>query len=364
LYPALTDLPPSLDLTNQFAYRPTGSTTAAIIAILQAITTLLQTNPFVFCYSFDYSKAFDTLSHTAVATTLSQTNIPDNIYNWILSYLHPRSHVTSVENIVSASLNTSAGIVQGSVLGPTLFNVNSASLKPLHQDNLYFKYADDDYLLVPSKNSSTIQSELLHHASLASGWNLKLNPSKTAEIIFPSKKVTPLPPLTPGVNRIETIKILGVVLDRRLNFTLHVNSQITSCSQSLFALRTMRHHGMSEKNLQLVFSSTIIPRLLYAASAYWGFLSAHSRSCLEAFLRRAIKFGYYPSTGSDISALVNKSDLTLFNSILDNSTHVLHHLLPPKKNVKYNLRSLTHGLTLPPKDHKNFLPRMLYLNIY
>ena len=112
LYPSLTDLPPDLDLINQYACRLTGSTTAALIAILQSITTLLKTNPYVFCFSFDHSKAFDTLSYAAVATKLSKISIPDNIYNWNISYLHPRSHVTSIDNITSTSLATSPGIVQ------------------------------------------------------------------------------------------------------------------------------------------------------------------------------------------------------------------------------------------------------------
>jgi len=44
LYPALTSPPASLVYANQYAFRPTGSTTAALVAMLQSITDLLTTN--------------------------------------------------------------------------------------------------------------------------------------------------------------------------------------------------------------------------------------------------------------------------------------------------------------------------------
>jgi len=45
IYPALFTPPLSLVFGDQFAFRPTGSTTAAVIAILQIITTLLSDHP-------------------------------------------------------------------------------------------------------------------------------------------------------------------------------------------------------------------------------------------------------------------------------------------------------------------------------
>jgi len=45
--------------------------------------------------------------------------------------------------------------------------------------------------------------------------------------------------------------------------------------------------------------------------------------------------------------------------------NVLHQLLPPEKDIHYNLRQRSHSLTLPSEDNnlirKNFLHRMLLL---
>jgi len=61
--PAILDLPPTLSFSDQFAYRPTGSTTAVII-ILHAVTHLLATNPYVIVIAIDFFKAFDTVNDT------------------------------------------------------------------------------------------------------------------------------------------------------------------------------------------------------------------------------------------------------------------------------------------------------------
>ena len=60
LYPSFTTPPPSLLLNDQFAFRPTGSTVAALIYILHNVTQLLTSHPYVIVIAIDFSKAFDT----------------------------------------------------------------------------------------------------------------------------------------------------------------------------------------------------------------------------------------------------------------------------------------------------------------
>jgi len=64
LYPAFMVSSPSLNFHDQYAFRPTGSTTAALISFLQTVTDLLLHNPFVFVIALDFSKAFDTVRHS------------------------------------------------------------------------------------------------------------------------------------------------------------------------------------------------------------------------------------------------------------------------------------------------------------
>ena len=350
----------SIDLTNQFAYLPTRSTTAALISLLTHITNLLETNSHVYVITFDYSKAFDTLSHWSVATVLAQTPLPYNCYNWVLDYLFNRSQYTLFSNKKSAEMPINTGVIQGSVLGPVLFNAVSSTLKPASPLNKYFKYADDGYLVVPGSNRGSIQNELTHHSQWAASHNLKLNPDKTCEIVF-SKKNTTKPPLNLGVERVSTLRILGVTVDENLNFKQHIENSISSCSSTFFALRTLKQFGAKEQELQLVFRAKIVSKLLYGSLAWWGFITKALINRLETFLRRAIKYKYYPSESSPtIAEIVDKQEKHLFKAITQNKSHCLHHLLPELKEITYSLRPRGHYFSLPTKNDKLFISRCLY----
>jgi len=97
LYPAILDPLKPLSYVDQYAFRPTGSTTAALIALPQTITDLLETDPFVIVIALDFSKAFDTVRHNVLLNKIVLLNIPNSIYNWFVdfwaSWTQGRSHV-------------------------------------------------------------------------------------------------------------------------------------------------------------------------------------------------------------------------------------------------------------------------------
>jgi len=86
LYPALLAPLPSLNFSDQYAFRPTGSTTAAHISLLHTVTDLLLNNPYVAVIALDVSKAFDTARHATLLDKIVRLHIPDNVYNWLVDY--------------------------------------------------------------------------------------------------------------------------------------------------------------------------------------------------------------------------------------------------------------------------------------
>jgi len=71
LYPSFLDPPPTLVLSDQFAFHPTGSTSAAIISLLHTVINVLQFEPFVVVISLNFPKAFDTVRHTTLVFKLA-----------------------------------------------------------------------------------------------------------------------------------------------------------------------------------------------------------------------------------------------------------------------------------------------------
>src|SRR6218665_461668 len=67
IYPALAEPPINKLIQDQFAFRPTGSTSAALIDLLQKTTDLLRVNEYVAIISVDFTKAFDRIRHHALS---------------------------------------------------------------------------------------------------------------------------------------------------------------------------------------------------------------------------------------------------------------------------------------------------------
>ena len=75
----LTPALPTKLLEDQYAYRPTGSTTAALVDITHHITLMLETNTYVRCILIDYSKAFDIINHEILLAKFRTLTIPQLI---------------------------------------------------------------------------------------------------------------------------------------------------------------------------------------------------------------------------------------------------------------------------------------------
>jgi len=198
---------------------------------------------------------------------------------------------------------------------------------------------------------------------------------KAVEIIFADKnrKRTATPPLPlPGITRCTTLNILGVTIANGLSMAERIHGVISSCSQTLHALRllwpTLRALGMPASALHEVFRALVIAKLCYASSAWWSFSTAGDNQRITAFIRRSIRQGYCTTDHADITSFIDTADDTRFRQILTNPNHVLAHLLPEKVNTHYQLRPRQHDRQLIPKTTKlyscNFVIQMLYKHSY
>jgi len=133
--------PLALMFSDQYAFRPTGSTTAALVFLLQTITNLLAEQPYVVAIALDFSKAFDTVRHSTLLQKLATLDIPDTVYNWLVDYFSGHSLCTEFRGHISTFLNISASIVQGSAVGPVSYVVHAGDLTPLTLGNVFCKYA-------------------------------------------------------------------------------------------------------------------------------------------------------------------------------------------------------------------------------
>jgi len=82
-----------------------------------------------------------------------------------------------------------------------------------------------------------------------------------------------------------TINVLGITIIDHLSVSDHIRDAISKCSQSLYALKVQRCHGMNDEALRQVYKAVVIAKLLYASPAWWGYAIAADKQRVEAFIR-------------------------------------------------------------------------------
>ena len=344
---------PSEHLTDQYAYKQTGSTTCAVINVTDTVGRMLENNRYVRCLLIDFSKAFDKVDHLLLLKKLHSYQLPGNILSWIVSFFTDRSQCTKIHGILSTIECINSSIVQGSVFGPNSFSIYVADLKALGNTNVLCKYADDTTLLVPEKFDVGIEDELRNVIKWSSANKLELNLVKTKEIVFRrlNVRLDILPVQLDCIERLECVKLLGVYIDSKLSFSEHVDHLLSVCNQRLYLLSQLRKQGLSDKCICIVYDAIVLSKILYALSAWGGYLNQTLKDRIDASFRKACKWKL-TNIQYNFSDLLSDVDRKLF-ACSKAYGHCLHHMLPLHSNN-------SSQMTLRPRGHSYDVPRVNY----
>ncbi len=220
----------------------------------------------------DISKAFDKVWHEGLIFKLKQYGISGHMLNILTDFLSNRLQRTTLNGKSSNWNGISAGVPQGSVLGPLLFllYINDL-LDGMKSDARIF--ADDTSLFVVVDDPQTAFEILSHDLKLvevwARQWHMSFNPDPAKppiEIVFSTKTK---PPQHPSLffngsmvkSEVEH-KHIGLILDKKLNFNSHINAQIKKANKGVGALKCMSKYA-PRKTLDMVYKSHVRSHLEY-----------------------------------------------------------------------------------------------------
>jgi len=82
------------------------------------------------------------------------------------------------------------------------------------------------------------------------------------------------PPPCPDIERVSSLRILGVIVNDRMTAADHVTMLLSSCSSLLYAMRVQRAHGIPATSLHDIFRATVVSRILYMRRQ-------HGRECVH-----------------------------------------------------------------------------------
>ena len=134
----------------------------------------------------DVSQAFDRVWHKGLIHKLSLMLL-GNLCLLIQSYLADRTFSVAHEDARSQSYTIQAGVPQGSVLGPILYNLYTADI-PTTEDTTTATFADDTVVMASNKSqveaSEHLQVALDHISAWTRRWRIKLNETKSVHVTF------------------------------------------------------------------------------------------------------------------------------------------------------------------------------------
>ena len=99
-----------------------------------------------------------------------------------------------------------------------------------------------------------------------------------------------------------------MVISSSLTMGDHFDKLLSSCATSIFALRTLKSHGLRTPLLHQVARATTVASLLYASPAWWGLATAEDKSHMEKLLGRIRRGGYLPAVFPSVETLAVAAD--------------------------------------------------------
>ena len=233
----------------------------------------------------DLSAAFDTVDQNKLLQILKdEIGVEGTALNWFTSFITDRTQKVKIRDAYSDTGRLIYGEAQGSVLGPTMFNIYIRSFKK-HVDPSKFSifgFADDHQLIktfLPVLQIQALDGDINKCFDLITEWMncfyLRLNATKTKILVI-------VPPSLRDTIKIkgtfikgncirfdETAKNLGVVIDDELSFREQINKIVASCFTVIRKLSKIKEF-LTYEQLRTAVSAFVFSVLDYCNSLYFG----------------------------------------------------------------------------------------------
>ena len=240
--------------------------------------------------ALDIAGAFDRVWHAALVERLRAVGVSGALLELLRDYLHEREMQVVHNGQQSSPQRIQAGVPQGSVLGPLLWNIYINDLLDLVPSAR--AYADDVTVSVsyaPGEEhavTSRLNTTLRRLEDWGHRWQVSFAPQKT-QLMVVSRTSTDIRLCFNGATLVPQadLLILGVTYDTKLTFQAHIEQLTRAAAGKLACLRRMSWL-LDIRGRELLYKAQIRSPMEYSCLAWGGAASSHL-TLLDKIQRRA-----------------------------------------------------------------------------
>jgi hypothetical protein len=271
---------------EQFGFRTGHNTYHPLTRFKKLIKNSLTEGNSVGLVTIDINAAFDRVWHNGLVFKLNSFGFPVFLTKIIQSFLTNRSFAVHLNDSKSRIHRIHAGVPQGSVLGPILYNIFTADI-PVPNNCSLSAFADDMAIcsvgLLGEDIIETLQNGLDRLQNFFTKWKIKVNTEKTKAIFFTRKRRACFKPQSylkldnNDIEWVEILKYLGITLDSKLTFRQHISRTIDKINKAIVTLYPFvnRNSHLSTENKLLLHKTIFQPILLYGAPIWHDIAKTH-----------------------------------------------------------------------------------------
>ena len=275
---------------EQHGFVPRKSCLTNLLESLEDWTHVLDDKESLDIIYCDFKKAFDSVPHQRLLKKISAYGIRGQILNWIRDFLADRKQEVVVRGVRSSLETVTSGVPQGSVLGPTLFNLYVNELPELVQSQIKL-FADDAKVyqkISTQEDFEILQSDINHLCDWSECWLLDFNTQKCKVMHCGSGNPRMDYHMRGQVlQTTDAERDLGVTVTSDLKPSTHCQR---AANRAMMALRLLRNafDSLTVQNFKGLFSTYVRPHLDYCVQAV-GPQAAKDIELLEKVQQRATK---------------------------------------------------------------------------
>lgn len=296
----------------QHGFRARHTAQDPVFNLLSTATENFNRNQVTTALLLDSETAFDRVWHAGLIDKLHRFRFPHNVLLLIHNFLSDRTARIKTDGHFSPPFTPRAGVAQGSILSPLLFNIYVADIPPPPADVTLQLYADDIAIWTHgrdiARNAARLQSYVNRMEDWFRRWRLRPNPNKSQLISFHhpnSKRAAPPHPVVnvwlQPVHASRSAMYLGYHLDSLLHPPRSFRPLILQVRQRARLIGALRGRldGCRPETLLHTYRTFIRPVFDYRAILTSFSLQIHLEPLLSLerrILRRCAYLDrYYPS---------------------------------------------------------------------